>query len=321
MDLRPAISASRDLFKLRSRNMSIKVNNFTVTFTDLLRTSSLVCSKLIFSAGHYWEVRIYPLVSSTSKSLFGCYLVKRSSQGVTASFALQFRKAGGELFARATMQTRYFGANNIHSEFQLRNNMWGCTNCTLPATITITVQLIVNDSQRFIKEESVSDFTILVGDVSIHVNKGVLADRSPVLKAMLQARMLESATGKLRITSDDAAAVQEFVRFLKTGKCAVTSNAESLLALADFYEVPELQRLCENHLQAELSDANLLHVLHLAEWYKSVDLKLHVMSYITENASALLRSGTFLQCLTLEQCQEVLCAVARVDYTEAVPLE
>jgi hypothetical protein len=75
--------------------------------------------------------------------------------------------------------------------------------------------------------------------------------------------------------------------------------------------VQDLQRLCERQLQAGLTADNVLHMLSVAELYDSVNLRSGVLAYIAQNVTALVE--------TLEQCQDVLCTMAGVNRTTALP--
>jgi hypothetical protein len=66
---------------------------------------------------------------------------------------------------------------------------------------------------------------------------------------------------------------------------------------------------------------NVLHVLSLADLYSSAELRKSVLTFIVNNAAALLKSRTFLPGLSLELCQEVLCAVVGVELSTALPAD
>jgi hypothetical protein len=156
----------------------------------------------------------------------------------------------------------------------------------------------------------------------IPVHRLVLSLRSPVLAAMAQSGMLESAQGQLRIPDFNAAVVREFVRYLYTDACDVTPHAEALLAVSHRYDVPALQYYCEKQLVAGLDASNapeVLHLLSLADLYAAPDLKAGVLKHIAEHAPALLRTGALLPNLSAEHCQAVLCAVAGVRLSDAAP--
>jgi hypothetical protein len=155
--------------------------------------------------------------------------------------------------------------------------------------------------------------------VRILVHKLVLSLRSAVLRTMIESGMSKSASCELRITDFDAAVVQEFVRFMYADKCDVASHTEALLALAHRYAVPELQHLCEHHLLTNVTANSVLHVLSLADLYSSAELRKSVLTFIVNNAAALLKSRMFLPSLSPELCQEVLCAVVGVELSAALP--
>jgi hypothetical protein len=64
---------------------------------------------------------------------------------------------------------------------------------------------------------------------------------------------------------------------------------------------------------------NVLHVFSLADLYSPAEFRKSVLTFIADNAAVLLKSRTFLSSLSLELCQEVLCAVVGVELSAALP--
>jgi hypothetical protein len=319
---------------------------------------TFVTSGVISSAGSRWMVRLYPdghwgnrSGSSKEKGYCSCYLVNMTTQPVVASFTLLFLNSKGDPFTHYTSAgIKTFEAARTEGAVQDKD-MIGATGLYEAAarldSVTVRVTICVTGETTYralpcrpVSEPSVTltrrltsgnltDFTILAGVESeasspdtilrIPVHKLILSQRSPVFRAMLQSGMTESSSGEVRMNDVDAGAVQEFVRFLYTDNCDATQHAEQLLALSHRYEVPELQRLCVDPLLDALTIENAANVFSLAHLYNCADLKRGTLTYIAEHAAALLQSGKFLSQLNLEQCQEVVCALAGVACSTALP--
>jgi hypothetical protein len=334
--------------------------SFTVVFSELsgynCESGDFTSSGVAEAAGHLWSVRIYPggILSAHTGCLF-CYLVNESPSGCNASFSLTLREDSGTEYAplRPVGSKRFTeaGSPNCMHGFQQHSRPSG-NNLTVLVSLSVygpQVHRALDSVPQHVSTEcdkrgvdlslllstgQMSDFTITAhhtrGSISrtkevenwmeISVHRLILSVRSPVLKAMLESGLTESVTGQLRITDVSAAAVQEFVRFLYSGNCNAALHAEQLLTLAHRYEVPDLQRLCEHSLQTNLSVSNVLPVLALAELYGSATLRKGVFAYIVRNAAVVLKSRTFLPSLSPELCQEVLCAMAGVERSAALPL-
>jgi hypothetical protein len=323
------------------------------------KAGTYVTSSAISSAGCTWTVRMYPDGHFDTYSGYpketgycACYLVNMSSKPVAASFTIVLINAEGAAIGRphTSAGIKTFQALNPGGSLQDKD-LLGATELFATATRSDTVRIRVSvcvaggTSYRTLPSRSISepsttlstllmsgnltDFSIVVGVDSetsssetflrIPAHKLILSIRSPVFRAMLQSGMTESTSGELRINDVDAGAVQEFVRFLYTDSCDATRHAEQLLALSHRYEVPELQRLCVDPLLDALTVENAANVFSLAHLYNCAELKRGTLIYIAEHAAALLQSGKFLSQLNLEQCQEVVCVLADVACSTALP--
>lgn len=174
-----------------------------------------------------------------------------------------------------------------------------------------------------------SDFTLLVRSttetseggagkewVRIPTHRLVLTLRSPVLRAMLQSGMAESAAGELRIEDFEASVVREFVRYLCTDTCEVAPHTESLLAMAHYFQVPQLQRCCEHRLLMQLDTSSIAHVCTLADTYQSTELTKGAARFIAAHATTLLCDRSLLASLSTGLCQEVLGVMAGMEHQE-----
>ena len=163
------------------------------------------------------------------------------------------------------------------------------------------------------KRKHVSMESTVEGDqaeVRISAHKFILTMRSPVFRTMFASGMVEARTNEVHIQDFDAAVVKEFLRFLYTDQCDIEPYVEQLLAMACMYQVKALQGFCVDYLCSTLSATNVANILQVSDQNNTESLKKRALQYITENAKKVVATEGFCQSLTVEQCQDVMRALA-----------
>ena len=94
------------------------------------------------------------------------------------------------------------------------------------------------------KDTQLTDVEFIVGDRSFWAHKFILAARSPVLKAMFGADMIESRTGRVSIDDADPDTFQQFLYFVYTGQLHGEVSSE-LEYVAEKYNVQTLSAICQ----------------------------------------------------------------------------
>ncbi len=95
-----------------------------------------------------------------------------------------------------------------------------------------------------------TDAELQVGKKIFKVHRAIISSRSPVFTELFNTSTVESVTGKVRI--DDGVnpdAFKEFLFFLYTGELKVSANSQSLLKLAEKYQVESLIEICRAAIQ------------------------------------------------------------------------
>ncbi|XP_046444611.1 uncharacterized protein LOC124194447 isoform X1 [Daphnia pulex] len=95
-----------------------------------------------------------------------------------------------------------------------------------------------------------TDAELQVGKKIFKVHRVIISSRSPVFTELFNTSTVESVTGKVRI--DDGVnpdAFKEFLFFLYTGELKVSANSQSLLKLAEKYQVKSLIEICRAAIQ------------------------------------------------------------------------
>ncbi|CAL8105876.1 unnamed protein product [Prunus armeniaca] len=111
---------------------------------------------------------------------------------------------------------------------------------------------------------SFSDVVLFADDddeypVPVPAHKAVLANRSPVLRAMLDIEMKESLSGTIKIGDVSYDALRAFVNFLYTAEvCLDQQLACELLVMSEKYQVQHLKDFCQKFLVSNLNLDNSL---------------------------------------------------------------
>ncbi|CAF1294794.1 unnamed protein product [Didymodactylos carnosus] len=109
------------------------------------------------------------------------------------------------------------------------------------------IKLIVNDKDHF------------------KVHRAVLAAGSDYFKAMFQSEMTESTSSVVSLKLDDPQGFPSMLKFLYTGTIATSTlsfgQIESLLRLADMYQIPTLLRALLNLITTTIDANNCLRLL------------------------------------------------------------
>lgn len=114
------------------------------------------------------------------------------------------------------------------------------------------------------RERDFTDFYIAAaGGVEIKCHRAVLAAASPVFKSMLMGDMQEGLQQFASI-DEPADTLEALIEFMYIGTVPVDMDYRIILGLiefSDFYNLPELFKICEPRLLPLVSEGNILHML------------------------------------------------------------
>ena len=153
--------------------------------------------------------------------------------------------------------------------------------------------------------EELSDCVIECDGRTFRCHKLILAGRSPVFKAMFRNNMAESIGSKITVEDLSGEVMENLIGYIYTGRvAALEDQAEGLLVAADKYDLGGLKAVCEDAIAKTLNADNAVDLLLLADGYNAIQLKEHVMNYISgrkigicqrpENIEKLARNHTIL---------------------------
>jgi len=112
---------------------------------------------------------------------------------------------------------------------------------------------------------------------ALPAHKIVLAEHSPVFKGMFASPLRETLTGDIEINDAEPEHLEEFIKFLYTGKANIPVFARELLRLADKYMVDKLKTACEKELITTLTPHNCIELFELADTHNAKKLQFHTL--------------------------------------------
>ncbi|PQP98566.1 BTB/POZ domain-containing protein [Prunus yedoensis var. nudiflora] len=137
-----------------------------------------------------------------------------------------------------------------------------------------------------------SDVILFASDdenpIPIPAHKAVLANRSPVFRAMLENEMEESLSGTIKIGDVSYDALRAFVNYLYTAEvCPDQQLACDLLVMAEKYQVQHLKDLCEKFLVANLNWDNAFMIYTFAHQHDAKQIIDAALALITNKMDKL----------------------------------
>ncbi|KAH9399938.1 hypothetical protein TYRP_017507, partial [Tyrophagus putrescentiae] len=148
--------------------------------------------------------------------------------------------------------------------------------------------------KRLMESGENSNFTVIIGDAEIPVNKGILSAHSAVFSTMFrQNNTIEVLESKVNITDVSLEIFTNMLQYMYTGvKPAKECLTEEFLIAADKYLalVQKLKRECEKNLMSQVSVANVIHNFKLADMVCAPLLKENCLKLIINNLKELMCS-------------------------------
>ncbi len=142
------------------------------------------------------------------------------------------------------------------------------------------------------------------------VSKLILSLNSPVFKVMFKNQMQESATHEIVISDFSEEVVRAMLRYMygdhnsdETWKGGVV---ESLLLIADKYEISKLVHSVTNHICQSIDVDNAFHYLEFGDKYNKQSIKTAAMDFIVLNQNEFYSHTDMMQSLGTELLCELL---------------
>jgi len=146
------------------------------------------------------------------------------------------------------------------------------------------------------KEFSFSDIQLNCQEKVFPCHQFILAARSPVFKAMLQADMKEKQTKEIFIEDFNSKTVAEMLYFMYTGDISLDDMgdvASDLLRVAAKYQLDDLKEMCEEKLVSNLSVENSIESLVLGDSHNASKLKRMALDLIAKNMKKIVKTDVY----------------------------
>lgn len=145
---------------------------------------------------------------------------------------------------------------------------------------------VLEDLERLLVEHPQSDVKFVIGEQQFYAHKGILSVRSAVFRGMFSNGMREVREGVVHVEDIEPHIFGAALKFIYTGRCDTALLEEKpleLLMVADKYDLPRLKLTCEDVLLKKLDVPTASTSLAHADLYHALQLKKHVLEFITNH--------------------------------------
>lgn len=135
---------------------------------------------------------------------------------------------------------------------------------------------VSEDFGKLLENKEFCDMEIVCGGEIFSCHQVIISARSPVFRAMFQAKMKESESRKVTIEDIKPEIMAEMLYFLYTGlvkKDVSKDSVVDLLVAADKYQMDTLKNICQDKLYSVLNAENAIEFIILGEMYRVPMLK------------------------------------------------
>ena len=160
-----------------------------------------------------------------------------------------------------------------------------------------TKNTVLERNQHMFNNPFFSDvtFTCEGSDTKFYAHKYVLVTSSAVFYAEFNGESAED-NSNLQLSKVNEQGLQEFLRFLYTDKCKLTTdNAVMVPHLANRYEVSSLARKCTEFIEGNITVNNLFTLLQQAIHFEEIELENKFWSLVDKKTSTAVKSKAFTE--------------------------
>lgn len=134
-----------------------------------------------------------------------------------------------------------------------------------------------------LRDPILADVTIVTSDLmTIRAHKMILV-RSPVFRAMFTNEMKEKINNEVVVKNFKHDIMQELLKYIYTDKVGdLRLIAGDLLVAADYYDLPELKKICIKALEENVNTSNFAHSLFVAERLQIISIREAVLKFVIQ---------------------------------------
>ncbi|XP_008215305.1 speckle-type POZ protein B-like [Nasonia vitripennis] len=170
-----------------------------------------------------------------------------------------------------------------------------------------------SDLEALFNDPKFSDVTVISEGASLKLHKSILAKRSSVFAGMFDAEMRETLENAVEITDIKYDVLVEMFRFIYAGKVNnIDALAGELAVAADKYALDALKKKCEMTMVKNISVANVVYALQLADKHCLDELKMTAIEFMIANAADVSTRKEF-NSLSREIVREVFSYLPKIN--------
>ncbi|XP_065205330.1 speckle-type POZ protein B-like [Planococcus citri] len=150
---------------------------------------------------------------------------------------------------------------------------------------------VFENLEQLLEDGQFSDIVLVAGGKEYPAHRNILASRCSAFAAILERNSEENGRNRFNIKDMSAEIMDEFLRYIYTGKCNnLQKVAEDLLAVASKYSLDRLKMICAEEVYKTLSVENAAKILMLADTHGLKELKNEVIKFITRKPAEVLNT-------------------------------
>ncbi|XP_011305546.1 speckle-type POZ protein B-like [Fopius arisanus] len=146
---------------------------------------------------------------------------------------------------------------------------------------------------KLFEEPKFSDVMIVAANETFPAHKAILATRSPVFAAILEADGITgNQSNRVKIENLESIVVKAMLEFIYTDEVTgLETLADRLLEAAEMFQLSRLKTMCELVLYRGVNENNAANFLILADLHRSERLKEHIMGFIGNHPAVMKSDG------------------------------
>lgn len=254
-----------------------------------------------------WQLKLYP--TAKASGYISLFLKHLNDTVVTAEYSLELISRNNEIIEYCKLKKEFnplqknsFGVAKFveksfimdpENEVLKDNKLKILCKMYRENIVNVDVENIENERneshcgkfdgfENLLTNEEFSDVTVTSNGKSFFLHKCILANSSNVFHAMFSNDISEKNQNTVEITDVRYEVLQEFFRFIYTGKVdKLMEMVCELLIAAEKYDIKALKELCEETMCAELSEQNAIRYLDLAISNNAEKLQENTINFIS----------------------------------------
>ena len=170
-------------------------------------------------------------------------------------------------------------------------------------------QEMLHTMNSFRKSQTFCDAFLVVDNCRLPAHKVVLAASSPVFKASFMSELTGGDEFKVDLPEfiPETKIIEELLNYVYTGEAEISEdNAEELLVIADYFDIPSLKETCAEFLMINLKPSNCLAIEIFAERYRHQELHEAASEYICNHLGDIWKTEEFLSS-DFEDVKALIC--------------